>query len=135
MKRGLKRTLVGVMSAAVIAGIVPVNALAVTNSDREVHQFYGRQVTVALSIQEDRASASTSAATADSVEATVTLAYTYNGETKYAFDSSYSNYNAVTATAVAEEYRPSSKYADATHIANFYIDGRTEIFDHYWTIR
>lgn len=123
------------MSAAVIAGIVLVNALAATNSDREVHQFYDRQVTVALSIQEDRASASNSAATADSVKATVTLAYTYNGQTKYAYDSAYSNYNATVATAVAEEYRPSSKYADATHIANFYIDGRTEIFDHYWTIR
>lgn len=123
------------MSAAVIAGIVLVNALAATNSDREVHQFYDRQVTVVLSIQEDRASAFNSATTADSVKATVTLAYTYNGQTKYASDSAYSNYNATVATAVAEEYRPSSKYADATHIANFYIEGRMEPFKHFWTIR
>lgn len=123
------------MNAAVMAGIVLVNALAATNSDREVHQFYDRQVTVALSIQEDRASASNSVATADSVKATVTLAYTYDGQTKYAYDSAYSNYNATVATAVAKEYRPSSKYADATHIANFYIDGRMKPFKHFWTIR
>lgn len=134
MKKGLKRALVGVMSAAVIAGIVPVNALAATNSDREIHNFEGRSVTVSLSIQNDRASASTSAASADSVDASVTLAYTYNGETYYATDYS-SGYNAITATAVAEEYRPSSKYADAAHTANFYISGTTKAFNYYWSIR
>lgn len=133
MKKGLKRTLVGIMSAAVIAGIVPVNASAITKSDKEDHDFYGRNVTIRLNIEDDRASASTSAASADKVEAKVKLAYTYNGETRYAYDYNYS-YNATVATATAQEYRPYSKYAEGEHRADFYIDGTSRQFERYWRI-
>lgn len=132
MKKGLKRTLVGVMSAAVIAGIVPVNALALTKSAEQTHDFLGHKVDIRLDVKQDRASASTSAA-ADKVEAIVELAYISNGTVMYVSDSN-SSYNATIATAVAEGYRPYSKYAKGTHKAEFYIEGTPRYFDHDWKL-
>lgn len=123
MKKGLKRTLVGVMSAAVIAGMVPVNASAITKTKRETRGYEGNSIDLTLDIHDDRATASIFSSTAESVETQVQMWYISQGLLyNDAYGQSY-GINATSATAIATKSKAYSKNAEGTYIANYYIEG------------